>query len=430
MKVLLLNQFFWPDSSATSQLLTDLARALAAEGHEVTAISSDKGGYAIAAAPADAPAVRVCRVRSLPFVRGTLGRVLSYGSFYLSAAIRGLLLPRQEVILTLTTPPLLSLLGTLIKTVRGGRHYIWEMDVYPDVAIDLGHFRPSGLFDRVVGGLADLSRRRADGIIALGECMKDRLARRGIARNRIFVADNWADGSAIHPLPRLGSPDNLVLLYSGNLGLAHDLETIEAAMLALRDDHRFKFLFVGSGGRREELRHFVDQHALGSVELRPYVQRESLSESLSAGDIGLVTQRDACCGSVVPSKVYGLLAAGRPILFIGPAAATPARIIERFGCGWHISVGEGEHLTSLLKYLAENPDQVRRAGENARQALLQHFDLPLGVARVLEILKLSQRPPFAEPTKQPPEDLTAGELVRSADRQAAMKGEARQCTPF
>lgn len=324
MKILLLNQFFWPDSAATSQLLTDLARGLAEEGHTVYAICAD-GGYAISAAE-DPPPVEIHRVKALPFARGKLGRMLSYLSFYVGAAFRSLTLPRADLVVTLTTPPLLSLLGNLLSVLRGTRHFIWEMDVYPDVAIDLNYFKAGGLADRLTGFLADLSRRRADGIIALGECMKQRLVDRGIAPNHIAVADNWADGVAIQPQPRPGDPDQLVLLYSGNLGLAHDLDTLTESMRELRNDDRFHFLFVGSGGRRQELLAFCELHGINSVELRPYVQRGSLSQSLSAGDIGLVTQRQNCCGSVVPSKVYGLMAAGRPILFIGPKDATPAHI--------------------------------------------------------------------------------------------------------
>jgi len=384
LKILLLNQFFWPDSAATSQLLTDLARGLASRGHTVYAISAD-GGYAISAA-GDPPPVEIHRVKALPFVRGKVGRVLSYLSFFLSAAVRGLTLPKPDLVLTLTTPPLLSLLGTLISTLRGSRHFIWEMDVYPDVAIDLNYFKAGGLADRLTGLLADLSRRRADGIIALGECMKQRLVRRGLDPRRISVADNWADAEAIQPLPRPGDPDQLVLLYSGNLGLAHDLDTLTESMRQLRDDNRFHFLFVGSGGRRQELASFCQTHSLSSVELRPYVQRDSLSESLSAGDIGLVTQREACCGSVVPSKVYGIMAAGRPILFIGPRDATPARIVERFSCGWHVNCNDSGALTALLKYLAVNPAEVAQAGRRARRALLDHYDLPLGVARIIKIL--------------------------------------------
>ncbi len=411
MRILLLNQFFWPDAAATSQLLTDLARGMAENGHEVYAISAD-GGYAIRMEGAAPPPVEMHRVKALPFVRGKLGRVLSYGSFYVSAVVQGLRLPRPDLVLTLTTPPLLSLLGTVLKRLRGSRHFIWEMDMYPDVAVDLGYFRRGGVLDRVVGRLADVARERADGIIALGECMKARLVARGVAPEKIWVADNWADGSAIQPLARPGDPADLVVLYSGNLGLAHELDTVTGAIAALEAEHarsQVRFVFAGSGGRRAELAEFVRVHNLHSVDMRPYVERGSLSESLAAGDIGLVTQRDATCGSVVPSKVYGLLAAGRPILFVGPADATPARILRRFGCGWHVGVGDERGLTELLVTLAANRNLVRVAGARARQAFDNHFTLPLGVARILGILG-------ATPVHAGELDLalTEGELRRTA----------------
>ena len=393
MKVLLLNQFFWPDASATSQLLTDLARSLVDEGHDVTVICSEKGGYAVLADDIKGPPVSIYRVGGMPFVRGVVGRLLSYFSFFVSATTHSLLLHKQDLVVTLTTPPLLSLVGTLTKFIRGSKHFIWEMDLYPDVAVDLGYFKKGGLSDRATGFLADVSRKYANGIIALGQCMKERLQTRGIPSEKIFIADNWADGEAIQPMPRVGSAENLVLLYSGNLGLAHDLTTITASISSLRGDERFRFLFVGSGGRRAELSAYIKEQGLRSVELRPYVQRDSLGESLALGDIGLVTQREACCGSVVPSKVYGLLAAGRPILFVGPRDATPARIIARFGCGWHVEVGDDAGLTSLLRYLIDHPDEVRRVGAVARRTLMEHFDLRHGVARLLTILNANRSLP-------------------------------------
>lgn len=385
MRILLLNQFFWPDSSATSQLLTDLARGLAERGHDVYAIGADSQ-YAVESGDTP-PLVTMIRVQSSGFSRGKLGRIASYASFYAGALFHTLTAPRPDIVVTLTTPPLLSLLGTIVKGFRGSRHFIWEMDVYPDVAIDLHYFKAGGLVARVTGALADWSRRRADGIIALGECMKDRLKARGMDPARIFVADNWADGSSIVPQSRTSSKDGrLVLLYSGNLGLAHDLDTLAGALLNLKDDTRFQFLFVGGGGRKSELAAYVETHQLRNVLLRPYVERENLGTSLAAGDIGLVTQREECCGSVVPSKVYGLLAAGRPILFVGPRNATPARIIEKFHCGWHIRCGDVSGLTQLLLRLAVSPDEVALAGRHARQALLEHFDLPIGVERIAGIL--------------------------------------------
>lgn len=312
MKLLFLNQFFWPDSSATSQQLTDAAAGLAARGFEVSVLCGD-GGYAEAAATARPKAVRILRVKALPFARGSFGRVLSYLSFYLSALARGVTAPKQDVIVSLTTPPLICLLGTMIKIIRGSKHYVWEHDIYPDVALDLDYFKRGGFLDRVVGTLADFSRRHADGVIALGECMKQRLIARGIPAERILIVENWASSTMIEPMPRPGNPDQLVLLYSGNLGLAHDLDTMTGAMLELKvEAPRFRFLFVGSGDKRKNLADFCEANGIDSVEFRGYVPRDQLSEGLAAGDIGLVTQHEICCGSVVPSKVYGILAAGRP----------------------------------------------------------------------------------------------------------------------
>ena len=391
MKIVLLNQFFWPDSSATSQMLTDLARGLAAEGHEVYSVSA-AGGYASADA-GTTPPVHMHHVKALPFVRGKVGRVLSYASFYVKAAWRVLTMPKMDVALTLTTPPLLSLLGNVAKGLRGTRHFIWEMDMYPDVAVDCGYFREGGVADRITGMMADWSRRQADGVIALGECMRDRLIARGTAAEKIVISYNWADSQNISVLPFRSEPGKLVVLYSGNLGLAHDLETIFETMRGLSDDTRFHFIFVGSGGRRIELAEFANRYKLERVELRPYVDRGNLGESLAAGDIGLVTQKDVCCGSVVPSKVYGLLAAGRPVLFIGPGDALPARIIRKFGCGWHVPVGQAETLTNLLLHLVDHPEEIHEAGARGHRALLEHFDLPLGVARMTDILVAGMKKP-------------------------------------
>jgi colanic acid biosynthesis glycosyl transferase WcaI len=389
MKILLLNQFFWPDSSATSQMVTDLARGLADRGHAVYSISAD-GGYA----PADrgeAPPVIMHHVRALPFVRGKLGRVLSYASFYVGAMWRAFTMPKVDLVLTLTTPPLLSLLGNAMKMLRGTRHFIWEMDMYPDVAVDCGYFKAGGIADRGTGILADWSRRHADGVIALGECMRDRLLARGTPPDKIFISYNWADSRTIPVLPFSEEADRLTVLYSGNLGLAHDLDTIFGAIRNLREDARFRFIFVGSGGRREELSAFIKAEQINSIELRPYADRADLAKSLAVGDIGLVTQRDVCCGTVVPSKVYGLLAAGRPILFIGPANAMPARIIRKFNCGWYVSVGDIGRATTLLLHLIDHPLEVQVAGARGRQALLEKFDLPLGIARIAEIIGASSQ---------------------------------------
>lgn len=385
MRMLFINQFFWPDSSATSQQLTDLVVRLAARGEEIEVLCGDSGGYA-AAAGAEAPRARVHRVKAAPFTRGKFGRIFSYLSFYATAFVRGLTLQRPDVVVSMTTPPLISVLGTCIQRFRGSKHFIWEQDVYPDIAVDLEHLRRGSLLHRITGALADWSRRHADRVIVLGECMRDRLISRGVPAEKIVVAEHWANSANIVPMPRPGNADELVLLYSGNLGLAHDLDTILGTIRELRADARFRFLFVGTGGRRKDLTAFCEANDVHSVEMRPFVARDKLSEGLAAGDIGLVTQQQSACGSVVPSKVYGILAAERPLLFIGPASATPARIIRRHQCGWHFEVGDVAGVSSLLQHLANHRQEVTEAGKRARQALLSFYDLPQSVDRLGDIL--------------------------------------------
>ena len=410
MRILFINQFFWPDSSATSQQLTDLATGLAERGNHVTVLCGE-GGYANVSAGAVAPPVHVIRVKALPFSKSKVTRLLSYLSFYVSAFARGLTAPKADVVVSLTTPPLISLLGSAIKMLRGSRHFIWEQDIYPDVAIDLNYIRKGGLADQVTGLLADYSRRHADGIIALGECMKQRLVLRGIPAEKISIAENWSSAKAITPMERPGNPKELVLLYSGNLGLAHDIDTVAGAMKNLRDDKRFRFLFVGSGGKRIQLEEFCEHNKIGSLEMRGYVSRDKLSEGLAAGDIGLVTQSNVCWGTVVPSKVYGILAAGRPVLFIGPKVATPALVIQRHDCGWQIEPGDTEGLTRLLLNLIENPALVREAGTRARQALLDHYDLPQSIDRVAAILAVRVNSPSGAPSDKAEVDPVAGSLT-------------------
>ncbi|HEY3455448.1 MAG TPA: glycosyltransferase family 4 protein [Bryobacteraceae bacterium] len=380
--ILLLNQFFYPDSAATSQLLTDLARELARRGHDVTAICGGNG-YGLTDAT-EAPPVTIHRAQPLPFSRLPFMRIASYATFLCGAAVRSICGRAPDTSLTLTTPPLLGIIGTLTRRIRGARHFIWEMDLYPDIAEDLSIFRRHSFSSRLVGAVADYIRRNADGIIALGDDMKERLVRRGVPESKIHVIHNWADGQEIQPLP--WHPLPLTIHYSGNLGLAHETQTIRDAMLALRDDLRFRFVFAGGGAQRKDLEAFCRTRNLNQTEFRPYCQRAELSQSLSEGHLGLVTQKLETVGSVVPSKIYGIMAAGRPILYIGPRHATPARIIERFACGWHMEPGNCECLVALLNRLVHCPEEIRSAGERARQAFLENFDRPLGVRRIASVL--------------------------------------------
>lgn len=392
MHFLLLNQFFAPDPAPTGQLLADLARELVARGHSVSVVCS-RTGYAAprpAAAPPPDSSFCVIYTPALPFGRSYPARLLSYLSFYLGALWHGLRLPHPDVVVTLTTPPLLSTVGAILRRIRRTRHYIWEMDLYPDIAVALGVLSPASWVTHAIGGVADHCRRQADGVIVLGPCMRDQLLSHCAGAN-IRVAENWADGSQIRPAP-LPSSGPLTVLYSGNLGLAHDTATIAAAMECLKDDSRFRFVFAGGGPRRPAIEQFSCAAGIGNATFTKYADAARLSAHLAACHIGLVTQTPASLGAVVPSKIYALMAAGRPILYIGPRHSTPAIILETFRCGWQVDPGDSGSVIQLLDTLVLHPGLVARTGAWARAAFDAHYDRPAAVSRILDFLPNGANP--------------------------------------
>jgi glycosyltransferase involved in cell wall biosynthesis len=266
------------------------------------------------------------------------------------------------------------------------------MDIYPDIAGDIGYFKRNGIVDRIAGVLLDWARRRATAIIVLGEDMKTRLISRGIPEEKIRVAENWADGTEIQPYSLPQGP--LVVHYSGNLGLAHETSTIKEVISRLRNRLDIRFVFAGGGPRRLALEEFCYSNGLNNVEFRPYCTRAELGSSLGKGHLGLVTQLPQTLGSIVPSKIYGIMAAGRPLLYIGPDGSTPARHIERFQCGWHIQPGDAKGLEDLLIILSENRELVSLCGSRARTAFEQNFNRAIGISRVLRVL--DEHPHIAE----------------------------------
>jgi colanic acid biosynthesis glycosyl transferase WcaI len=386
VQILLINQFFWPDLAATSQLLTDLVSHIAEQGHDVTVICA-KHSYA-GADCTQQPPVRILRVPDLPFARGRLARPLSYLSFLLTSAWVACRVPKQDIVITMTTPPLLGMVGFLVQKLRGAKHYIWEMDLYPDAAVGLQVLNARSPITRFMAFVADYVRRRASAIIVLGECMRARVIAHGIDPKRVVIAENWADGTLLRPATRKPRRD-LTIIYPGNLGLAHDIGTFAAAMRELKGEADIKYLFVGGGARLDEMKRSCMADAVSGAMFLPYCSRDRLNDLLSEADIGLVTQTDATLGSVVPSKAYSLMAAGLPILFIGPAESTVAAMIRRFHCGWELRCGDSRALVSLLRELHAGRELVIEAGARARQAFLEHYDKPVGVQRVCDVIGLT-----------------------------------------
>jgi glycosyltransferase involved in cell wall biosynthesis len=400
VRLLILNQFFYPDHSATSQLMTDLAESLAARGAGVTALAGRgryNGGGPLPARE-EHRGVAVERAWATRFGKGsTAGRLADYVSFYLGAAWKLLTVRRHDVVMALTTPPLIGLVALLACRLRGMRLALLVQDLYPDVGVRLGVLREGGPAARLLDALNRAALSRADRIIVLGDCMRERVAAKvGHASGaRIDVIHNWADGERIRPLAAsernvfaeehsLGG--RFVVEFSGNFGMVNDFATpLEAArLLAGRPD--ILFLFVGEGVRGGEIREFVSRHGLANVRVLPYQPLDNLRYSLAAGDAHLVTLAEGLAGLCVPSKAYGVLAAGRPLIFVGDARSEIARLVAENGCGAVIPSGQAASLARLIESWADDPEAARGMGERGRELFARRFDRPRAVAAYAESL--------------------------------------------
>ena len=411
MRVICINRFFWPDHSATSQLLTDLAFHLAAKGNAVTgnAVTGDAvtgnavtvitgrqlyGDAQAVLAPFEIEAgVAIVRVWSTRFGRAGLpGRALDYVSFYVSAF--WVLLWRvqaDDVVLAKTDPPMLSVVTALLarlKRIHGVRVYRvnWLQDLFPEVAQAAGIGIVRGAAGATLQRLRDWSLRGATNVV-LGERMAALLSSRGVSR--LTVVPNWADGAAIEPERAVPNPlrvawqlqGKFVIGYSGNLGRVHDAAAIIGAAERLRGDAGVVFLFIGSGKESEALRADVESRGLSNVLFQPYQPRDLLGQSLTLPDVHLVSLRPVFEGFVVPSKFYGIAAAGRPCVFIGDADGEIARLLREGESGLTVPDGDGAALAEAILGLRNNPARAKAMGTAARRMFEARFDRPVALAR-------------------------------------------------
>lgn len=398
MRLTILNQFFYPDHSATSQLMTELAQNLCEHGVEVTALASRSrynGGCRMA--PKETyKGVRIERAWATCFgKKSILGRLSDYLTFYVAACWKLFTLPRQDVIMALTTPPLIGLIALIVGRIRGVRFVALMEDLYPDVAVALGAISSGGMLVRIMDWLTCFMLNHADRIIVLSDCMYDRvIAKIGSqAASRIDIIHNWADGNEIAPLEKNGYfaahewHDKLVVLFSGNLGLVNEFVTVLDAAKQLCADPNVAFVFVGEGARANEIRNFVSQHHLKNVHMLPYQPRESLARCLASSDVLLVTLADGLAGLSMPSKTYSSLAAGRPILFVGDQNSSVANLIHQFQCGATLASGQSTALAETLSSWGANRAKLISLGASSRSLFEKQFDRPVAVRRYLESLR-------------------------------------------
>lgn len=394
-RVFFFNRFFWPDQSATAQILTDLCRELDALGYEVTVISS-RLDYANKEIQYDSReqlgGVEIVRLWSTRFGRGTLpGRLMDYLTIYYSFfayILRNL--GGGDIVVLKTDPPLLSILGSIGRSVKQFRLVAWCQDVFPEVAIV--SMRPSiltGWLFKFLKLVRDWSLRRSDRVVVLGKDMRAYLSARNIEPRRLVCISNWAvqedeAGTREKELrAEWAIPEDVLLVgYSGNLGRAHDWRTLFAAAQVLNPEEKIHFLVCGGGHGYTELQAAVEEAELDErFTFLPYQPLDELASTLRVPDLHWFTLKEAMTPFIFPSKFFGVLQAGRPVLFIGDTNCEIASLLAAGKAGSSLKEGDGPGLVERLRRYSEDPGRLRAEGENARALWAERFQKANEVAK-------------------------------------------------
>jgi glycosyltransferase involved in cell wall biosynthesis len=366
LKILLLNQTFYPDVVATAQYLGDLAAALAQRGHQVTVVAGRRAYDDLQRRfPKDETwrGVQIHRVSSTRFGKGAKWRrAADFASFILSCCWRMLRLPRQDAILTLTSPPLISFIGAAAARLSGAKFYYWVMDLNPDEAVAAGWLREDSPLTGLLQALSRFSFRRAERIIVLDRFMRERIEKKGIDPQKIEVIAPWARDGEIHfdaagrgQFRRAhGLEDKFVVMHSGNHSPCHPLDTLLATAKAMAGEERFLFLFAGGGSEFAKVGAFAAENRLNNILCLPYQPAGGLSASLSAADLHVVVMGEPFVGIIHPCKIYNILAVAAPILFIGPQTSHVGEILRGLNsnvCG-RVEPGGVDECAAIIRRIA------------------------------------------------------------------------------
>jgi len=388
IKVLILNQAFYPDVVSSGQHAADLAGALVKAGHEVTVLADSRSyddRQRRFPSRQNWRGIRILRAPSTGFGKATRWRrAADFSSFMLSCALRLLFLPRFDVIVAMTSPPLISFLAALAVSLKARKLLFWCMDLNPDEAIAAGWLRPKSITARLLSHLMLYSLRRSERIVVLDRFMQERIRSKGIAGDKIDVIPPWSHDDQVCFDPearqrfrsRHGLADKFVVMYSGNHSPCHPLDTLLAAAERLADRPEIVFLFVGGGTEfRKPLA--LERGGAPNIRCLPYQPREELAGSLSAADLHVVVMGSAFVGIVHPCKLYNILAVGAPFLYIGPQESHITDLLADLRGNGPVWLAQHGEVDSVVREILEAQRAVaaecyarRSVNPFSRQALL------------------------------------------------------------
>jgi hypothetical protein len=386
--LLVLSQVFVPDPASVGQHMADVAFEMARRGHRVLVYASARGYENPSVVYPKREPINGVEIRRIGLAsfgkKNILLRVLGTASFMIQAIFIALRTPDLGGIFFSTSPPLIGIAALLAKWFRGVPIAYWAMDLNPDQLIAMGKIRASSLTARLLEFANRLILQNASLVVALDRFMASRLqARVPRLYEKMLTMPPWPHESHLEPMPHdqnlfrakhgLG-PDTFVVMYSGNHSPSNPLRTLLDAARCFKDVSRVRFFFIGGGLGKKEVEAFAQEHKLPNIVSLPYQPLAELRYSLSAADVHVVSLGDDMVGIVHPCKIYGAMAVGRPVLFLGPRPSHVADILDENPIGRHVAHGDLEAAVAAIQsFLDAAPDELARMGDTAQRVLTQHF---------------------------------------------------------
>jgi len=363
MKVLILNQVFYPDSAATAQHLTDLAIHLKKKGCEVTVLAGNRNyerREIVYSKFEDYQGIKIHRVGSTGFGKKSFfHRFVDAVTFDFCLILKLLMIPKHDVIIAFTSPPLISLFGSFFKILKGGRLVEWMMDVNPEAAIAVGYLRKESLVTRFLIQVFRWSLLHADQAVVLDRYMKEKIVAHGFDPEKVVIIPPWPVHEVTRPEPSSLATENpfrkkhglqgkFVVLFSGNHSIVHPFDTLLESARVLKDRKDIAFVFIGGGLRAEEVTAFKEKHGLGNILQLPYQPREVLKTSLAMANLHVVVMGEKVNGLVHTSKIYGILATGAPYVAIAPRRSHLGDVLEACPYGYLVEHGNPGQLVKVI----------------------------------------------------------------------------------
>ena len=389
----LVTEYFHPDKASTGQLMTDLAVGLQERGLDLTVYTGQpnyhSGENDRQPRVSTHEGVRVKRIRAPQVRQSSLPRRLFNWTVFTAWMFFVLLFStsdKDREIVFVSNPPFLPIAMWLVCRVRGWHYTYIVYDVYPEMAIAPGHISEEGLIARVWARLTEYAFRDSTRIVSLGPAMREKIIdyvdNPDFDESKVSIIHNWEDEEFIQPLPKSKNwfcqehdlIDTFTILYSGNIGDNHDLETLVRAAVKFKTEP-VTFLIIGEGDKKPSLVNLALQNGLigGTVKFLPYQEIDDLPYTLTAGDVSVVTVSEGMKGVCVSSKLYTGLAAGTPILVISDADDDEARIVNECSAGMQVKQGDVDAVVKAIEDWRSAPKIVNEQGRNAREAFLNNF---------------------------------------------------------